>query len=194
MRAVDCCILNSGGGSWAFEALAHQLSSGALWVDIAPDKPREFNYLLLSDDAELPTTEKSFTPLNSLRIAADKRLLAAEFHAKGVPIPETHLLESLQEAKLLLSKHGERRWCLKFPTGCGASGHRMLTTDMELPVSWPRPLVVQEFITMARPEVYRLYGAGSRLFGWNARRFPIGSKVSPWVAHVRWQRPLRTLR
>jgi glutathione synthase/RimK-type ligase-like ATP-grasp enzyme len=186
MELNDCCILNSGGGSWAFETLAQELSK-ALWVDVT-EIPRQFNYLLLADDAVITTIPALFIPFASLEIAADKRLLATRFATNGVPTPETHLVDALDEARVFLNGHGARQWCLKYPTGCGASGHRMLTADMQLPDSWPRPLIVQEFVPMERPEVYRLYSAGGQLFGWVAKRFPAGAKVSPWVAHVRGAR------
>ena len=38
---------------------------------------------------------------------------------------------------------------------------------------------------MQCPEVYRTYCAGGELFGWVARRFPIETLPSPWVAHAR---------
>jgi hypothetical protein len=64
----------------------------------------------------------------------------------------------------------------------------MLTPGMTLPREWPLPLIVQEFIKLEHPEVFRLYGAGGHLFGWVARRFPRGVKASPWVAHARGAR------
>jgi hypothetical protein len=91
----------------------------------------------------------------------------------------------MQGAERLLAAEPDRKWCLKFPTDCGASGHRFLTSGMTLPGAWPLPLIVQEFVKLQRPEVYRLYAAGGCLFGWVARRFPEGVKPSPWVAHAR---------
>ena len=49
---------------------------------------------------------------------------------------------------------------------------------------WPTPYVVQEFVEMASPEVYRLYCVDGETFGWNRRRFPDGKRPSPWVAHA----------
>jgi hypothetical protein len=48
--------------------------------------------------------------------------------------------------------------------------------------------VVQEFLRLETPEVYRLYGIGGETFGWNVRRFPAEVKPSPWVAHARGAR------
>jgi len=186
MNPSDCCILNSGGGSWAFAPVARHLSD-ALWVD-ASETPRRFNYLLLADDAVAAARTDFFIPFSSMQLAADKRLLASAFTAHGVPTPRTLLLESMADAERLLVTDPSREWCLKFPTGCGASGHRFLTPGMTLPDGWPLPLVVQEFVRLERPEVYRMYGAGGRLFGWVARRFPKGAKPSPWVAHARGAR------
>jgi len=36
--------------------------------------------------------------------------------------------------------------------------------------------------------LYRIYAAGGRTFGWVARRFPSGARVSAWVAHARGAR------
>lgn len=77
---------------------------------------------------------------------------------------------------------------LKWPTGCGAGGHRRIGPGDRLPHDWPRPYVLQEFVRLERPEVYRLYGAAGELFGWNARRFPPEIAPSPWVAHARGAR------
>ncbi len=185
MTSESCCILNGGGGAWAFAPLARQLSD-ALWLDIS-ETPREYNYLLLTDSDPSHCGEL-FIPFEAMRIASDKRLLAKVFAARGVPTPVTYLVDSLADAEHFLRAYPEKQWCLKYPTGCGAAGHRMLVSGMTLPRNWPFPLVVQEFIRLDRPEVYRLYGANGSLFGWIARRFPAGTKPSPWVAHVRGAR------
>jgi hypothetical protein len=144
MKPNDCCILNSGGGSWAFAPLARQLSD-ALWVDVS-QASRRFNYLLLADDGVAEARDDFFIPFPAMQLAADKRLVASAFAAHGVPTPRTLLLESMEDAERLLVAEPDRKWCLKFPTGCGASGHRFLTSGMRLPEGWPLPLVVQEFI------------------------------------------------
>lgn len=43
LSALDCCVLNGGGGAWAFEPLARRLSS-ALGIGIAAE-PRCFNHV-----------------------------------------------------------------------------------------------------------------------------------------------------
>jgi hypothetical protein len=100
MKPEACCILNGGGGAWAFEALARQLSA-ALWVDIS-ETPRAYNYLLSLDDLDAASSFELFIPLRSMQLAADKRLLADLFNDCGVPTPETHLAGSLAEAEQLL--------------------------------------------------------------------------------------------
>jgi hypothetical protein len=186
MKNEACCILNGGGGAWAFADLAVQLSQ-ALWLEVSR-VPREFNYLLLVDDVDQATSGELFIPYRAMQLAADKRLLAEKFTAAGVPTPKTRLVGSLAEAERVLARESGREWCLKYPTGCGASGHRRLAPGIMLPKSWPLPLVVQEFIRLERPEVYRIYAAGGELFGWVVRRFPHGVAPSPWVAHARGAR------
>ncbi|WP_193376999.1 ATP-grasp domain-containing protein [Frigoriglobus tundricola] len=182
----SCCILNGGGGAWAFGGLAAQLGR-SLWLDVS-EVPREFNYLLLADGLDPAACGELFIPYRAVQLAADKRLLAAAFAAAGVPTPETRLVGSLAEAERVPAEDPGREWCLKFPTGCGASGHRRLVPGMVLPKSWPLPLVVQEFVRLDRPEVYRTYVAGGQSFGWVVRRFPDGVAPSPWVAHARGAR------
>jgi len=116
----DCCILNAGGGAWAFEPLARQLGD-ALWVEVSQE-PRDFNYLLLADD-DVAESVNSFIPLASMKLAADKRESARCFATAKVPTPQTFLLDSLEEAQELLYREGSRQWCLKYPTGCGAAGN-----------------------------------------------------------------------
>jgi hypothetical protein len=186
MPTDSCCILNGGGGAWAFATLAHQLGA-ALGVDVC-ERPRAYNYLLVLDDVADAADANLFIPLRSMELAADKRLLAEVFAARSVPTPETRLVNSMEEMERLLEEQPAREWCLKYPTSCGASGHRLLVPGMALPKSWPRPFVVQEFIRLEQPEVFRLYGAGGDVFGWVARRFPAGVEVSPWVAHARGAR------
>jgi glutathione synthase/RimK-type ligase-like ATP-grasp enzyme len=183
---TNCCILNGGGGSWAFEPLARLLSA-ALGIPISAE-PREFNYLLSTDSIPDGLAPRVFIPLPALHLASDKRLLAATFERHGVTTPQTVLCESFTAVREFLAAHTDREWCLKYPVGCGANGHRFISIDSSEPARWPRPFVVQEFIRMARPEVYRLYGAGEEIFGWVARRFLPDRQPSSWVAHARGAR------
>lgn len=186
---AECCILNAGSGAWAFEPLAKQLST-ALGIPISSE-PGRFNYLLCLDPAPDHFTAETFIPLDSIRLASDKRLIAEAFAHHGVPTPRTLLLASFAEVLHIVSAHPETEWCLKYPTGCGANGHRLVTPDSPEPPNWPRPFILQEFIRLERLEVYRLYAAGGELFGWVARRFPTGRQPSPWVAHARGARYVR---
>lgn len=182
MTASDCCILNGARGAWAFEPLALQLAA-AIGIEISTE-PRRFNYVLNMEPLEPARIEASFIPLPSIELAADKRLLAQCFAAHHVPRPRTVLLETFAEVQDFLAQESKIEWCLKFPTGCGANGHRRLHPGDPEPAKWPRPFIVQEFIRMESPAVYRLYAAGGELFGWIVRRYA-GGAGSPWVAHAR---------
>jgi hypothetical protein len=186
LATSSCCVLNSGNGAWAFEGLARQLAA-ALWVDVSA-VPRQYNYLLFAEAAELPPNCNFFISLKAIELASDKRLLADVFSRDEVPTPETHLIDTLEEVHRFAASRAEKEWCVKYPLGCGASGHRLFTAALTLPHDWPRPYLVQEFIRLERPEVYRTYAAGGELFGWVARRFPPEARPSPWVAHARGAR------
>lgn len=182
LRSTDCCVLNGGNAGWAFESIASQLGA-LLGVDVTT-KPRRYNYVLQMDCESLPSTCASFVPMEAIHLAADKRLLAAVFNREKVSTPTTKLFTNFQSALEFVRGHADKQWCLKYPTSCGANGHRMLSTTDTEPSNWPQPFVLQEFIQMPQPEVYRTYGAGGEIFGWVARRFPVGRKTSPWVAHA----------
>jgi glutathione synthase/RimK-type ligase-like ATP-grasp enzyme len=182
----DCCVLNSGSGAWGFEPLAAQLSS-CLGVDIS-DRPRRFNYLLHVEEPDRAVECAVFIPTEAIRLASDKRLLAAVFVEHNVPTPQTQLLYAYDQVLQFVREHPGSEWCLKYPTSCGASGHRLITEASAEPPNWPHPFVVQEFIRLECPEVYRTYCAAGELFGWVARRFPEGTRLSPWVAHARGAR------
>lgn len=182
----DCCLLNAGNGAWAFAPLAEQLSR-ALGIPIA-EHPRDFNYLLHLDSIDDELEGRLFIPLGAIRCAADKRRAAEVFAQHAVPTPHTVLLECFADVRKFVSANTQSEWCLKYPTGCGANGHRRIIAEADEPPNWPRPFVVQEFIRLERPEVYRLYCAGGEIFGWVVRRFPAGIPQSPWVAHARGAR------
>ncbi|MFN7137778.1 MAG: RimK family alpha-L-glutamate ligase [Limisphaerales bacterium] len=180
-----CCILNSGSGAWAFEPLARDLSK-AIGVDLS-ETPRDFNYILYWE-SEVPPPFASFIDWNAIRAASDKRLLAKLFDDHDVPRPETKLCETFSNVRQHLKANRNREWCLKYPTSCGAAGHILLTDLINEPVNWPRPFIVQEFIRLSTPEVFRTYVIGGEMFGWVVRRFPAGVTKSPWVAHARGAR------
>lgn len=179
----EAVVLNSGPGAWAFEPLAEVLSQ-VLNAPISTT-PARWNYVLGWDGGEV---QSSFIPLESMRIASDKRLTAQAFARHNVSAPETLLLESEREVQQVLAPRADEEWVLKWPIGCGGSGHRLIATGDAIPIDWPRPFVLQRFVRLERPEVFRLYGIAGRLFGWNARRFAPGQSDSPFVAHARGAR------
>jgi len=61
MKQEECCVLNGGGGAWAFDALARRLSA-ALWVDVA-ESPRSYNYLLQVEGGDPERCGELFIPL-----------------------------------------------------------------------------------------------------------------------------------
>lgn len=184
--ANNCSILNQGLGAWALEEHAERLSR-ALNIDVS-ESPRDYNYLLAWDGEESPSG-KLFIPFDAVQIASDKRLQAKLFNDRGVAIPETILVETPETVRRIITTRSDIRWCLKYPTSCGASGHRLLKPDTEIPIKdWPLPYIVQEFIPSDQPSVYRTYAANGECFGWNVRKFPEGKTAKPWVAHAQGAR------
>ena len=179
-------ILNTGSGAWGFEEHAAHLSR-AMWLEVR-STPADYVYLLGWDGPESPLCLDTFIPYESILLAGDKRRQAVIFEEHQVATPRTHLLDTPKEVRRFLRLEHATDWVLKYPTGCGASGHCVLTADSPLAHDWPRPYVVQEFIRLETPEVYRLYGIAGETFGWNVRRFPAGVTPSPWVAHARGAR------
>ena len=175
-------LLNAGAGAWAFEEITHRLSR-ALWLE-PTNTPADLNYLFAWEGPE-PPPGRLFIPFAATELAADKRLQAQVFLGAEVPVPETYLLPTPASVRAILQRDPAEKWALKWPTGCGAAGHQLLRAGNLIPEEWPRPYVLQRFIELARPEVYRFYCVAGETFGWNVRRFPPGVSVSPWVAHAR---------
>lgn len=157
-----------------------------LRVDVV-SRPRAFNYVLGAALQDLPEKNAQFVDVDTIQLASDKRLLASTFAAAHVPTPITELIGNLDDARAFVRARPHWEWCLKYPTGTGAAGHRLFTVDSEVPRGWPTPYVVQEFIRLAEPEVYRTYAAAGEVFGWLLRRYDRGDG-SPWVAHARGAR------
>lgn len=183
---IDAVVLNAEPDAWVFAEQAQRLSR-ALSIPIA-QMPAAFNYVLGWDENQPLSRGRSFIPFEAIKIASDKRRLAELFLRKGVPTPTTHLFEDRDDVVKLLERDRSREWCLKWPTSCGASGHRLIGAGMSIPDDWPRPYMVQEFIRLENPAVFRTYAAGGELFGWNVRKFPAGTRQSEWVAHARGAR------
>lgn len=179
-------ILNAGPLAWAFEDFARHMAN-VLWLDVVQEPPPRFLMLAWDEDSPAPSGD-SFVPRHAIEIAGDKRLIAERFAAHGVPMPETRLLDTWADVERVITSDADETWVLKYPTASGGSGHRLLRRDATEPKDWPRPFVLQRFVRMPRPEVYRLYAIAGETFGWNARRFRDDQPASPWVAHARGAR------
>jgi hypothetical protein len=184
-EAEQACVLNYGAAAWAFDSLASQIAL-KLGVEVA-SQPRPFNYVLGAEPEDLPDERAQFVDVQTIQLASDKRLLAKAFAAARVPTPVTKLIANLSEARAFVQARDELEWCLKYPIGTGATGHRLFNSKTEVPSGWPTPYVVQEFVRLREPEVYRTYSAAGELFGWLLRRYD-GGRGSPWVSHARGAR------
>ncbi|MBE9039924.1 hypothetical protein IQ235_03845 [Oscillatoriales cyanobacterium LEGE 11467] len=182
---MKATILNTGDAACFFEEHAQRLAR-AMHLEIS-STPAQHNYLLGWESSQ-PPSGRSFIPFDAITLASDKRQLAETFANARVATPRTYLLESEDEVKQLIHAEPQSQWILKWPTGSGASGHRLQEWDMPIPLDWPRPYIIQEFIPLEVPEVYRLYCVAGETFGWNARRFPPGVETSPFVARARGAR------
>lgn len=174
-------IVNRGRAAWAFAELAERLSKASA-IPVS-DTPGERNYVLGWDAKLASFPVGSFIPKRAIELASDKRSLVDAFGAAGVPTPETHLVTSGEELVAFVDAGG---YCLKYPTSVGAGGHRLLSSETleALPGDWPKPFVVQAFIRLAEPEVYRVYAVGGACAGFSVRRYPPGRVASPWVSHA----------
>lgn len=176
-------ILNAKSGGWAFEELAQQL--GEMLNIPVVESPLAKNYVLYWPEENLDLVyHKSFIPIDAILLASDKRKQAQFFARYSIPTPQTILLDSREAVQTFIANNPQHQWCLKYPTSCGAGGHKIIDRIDEVPESWPTPYIVQEFIKMNAPEVYRLYCAGGDIFGWNVRKFKQDRISSPWVARA----------
>ena len=174
-------IVNQTAGEWAFDKLANILSQ-SLWVDVEEDFG-DINYLLYADEQKADKIN-NFIPIESIKIAADKRKIEKKFNQYRVARPKTFLADNQKEVELILSEYSQIRWILKYPIGCGGINHRFIDHINQIPKGWPQPFLLQEFIQLQRPEVYRLYCVDGEIFGFNARRFKDANNKSPWVSHA----------
>ena len=124
-----------------------------------------------------------FVPYKGIKLASDKRLLADVFIKNNITTPQTYIIDTYSEV-LAFIRNITEQWCLKYPIGCGASGHRIIYDLQDVPQTWLQPYVVQKFIELKELQVFRLYCAGNILFGWNRRKFTSQDNCSPWVAHA----------
>ncbi len=178
-------ILNQGNGAWAFSHHAQRLAR-SLWLKIG-DSPAPLNYVLWCEDDRLYSNINSFIPLSGIKIASDKRLIAQKFIEYNVATPKTFLIETKDELSDFLRKNNNQQWCLKWPTGCGGMGHQLINSQnyQQIADDYPRPFVVQKFVQMEKPKVYRTYCVAEEIFGWNVRQYAQEvDRVSPWVSHA----------
>jgi glutathione synthase/RimK-type ligase-like ATP-grasp enzyme len=175
-------ILNKSEGKWVFDDLA-QILSKSLWIDVS-ENPGFLNYILCAEPEIIDRNLNSFIPLDSIRIASDKREIEKRFKSYGVARPQTFILETTADVESVLTEYKNRSWILKYPTGCGGMNHRILEDTSEIPTKWPKPYILQEFIQSIQPEVYRFYCIDGDLFGFNARRFSSPEITIPWVSHA----------
>jgi hypothetical protein len=175
-------ILNQSDGKWVFENLAQMLSR-SLWVDISEDVA-DLNYVLCTDTDLTNNTLNSFIPIDSIKIASDKRSIDQRFKSHNVSRPTTFIVDSDPEIEAILHKFDRNRWILKYPTGCGGMNHRMIEDVSQIPEKWPQPYLIQEFIESTQPQVYRFYCVAGDLFGFNVRKFADPDISNPWVSHT----------
>ncbi len=81
----------------------------------------------------VPGPQNTFIDAETIELAGDKRSLATAFAQAGVPTPETHLFDDLDAARSFVTRDSTREWCLKYPIGSGARGHRLFTTETIIP-------------------------------------------------------------
>ena len=138
-------ILNTGDGAWAFEKHAQYLAP-TLWLDIAQQSSSSgLTYLLYCDDDRIINNLNSFIPIDAIKTASDKRLIAQKFQEHNVPSPETVLIENKQDLIQFLNTNQEKKWCLKWAIGCGGKGHQLVNEDNvnDIADNYPLPFVVQ---------------------------------------------------
>jgi glutathione synthase/RimK-type ligase-like ATP-grasp enzyme len=179
----NCTILNADSSAWAFQELAEQLSK-VLWIPIS-ETPAEYNYVLSWDEKKIQLCQPMFISFEAIKLASDKRLLAFNFIKNKLPIPDTYLFQNSNDVLNFLRNNYQKEWCLKYPLGCGGSGHQIVDRYTEIPEDYPKPYILQRFIRQENPQVFRLYCAGGNIFGWNVRKFPQETITQPWVAHSR---------
>jgi glutathione synthase/RimK-type ligase-like ATP-grasp enzyme len=146
------------------------------------DEHLDFAYLAGWNPGFAPSCP-TYIPYESILLVHDKRKQAQAFIEGGVVIPETHLLDSIESLFTFYERRKDKEWVLKWPVGCSGMGHQMLNLNVQITPFWQPPFLVQEFIRLERPEVYRLYATDGETFGWVVRRSPPGKITSPWVSY-----------
>jgi len=160
---------------WAFGHLAEKLSR-YLQCPIT-NTPVGKCYVL--SEPEIPID--SYIPLNCINISSDKRLMESCFSNYNVARPATYILENEDEISKVLASGDE--YLLKYPTSCGANGHYMVSLPFKSKKGWPKPYLLQKFIRVRAPKVYRLYCVSGLAVGSNVRKFD-GDTDKILVAHA----------
>jgi hypothetical protein len=137
--------------------------------------------LVLAWDGPPPRC-RTFVPFDAIVAGLDKREQFRRFQEAGVSIPESRLFDDFETARAFALADRRRRWLLKWPLGSGAVGHTIIDHDTCVTPIWKPPFLIQEFVALERPEVYRLFGCGGELFGFNVRTFPRGTPSKALVS------------
>jgi len=182
--APKAAIIHRGPSRSVFGDHAAYMSRVTGLPVVESDEGLDFAYLLAWDKATAPACP-TFVPYKAILLAHDKRSQATVFGAAGVPVPETHLVDTADAVRAFPARHPEQRWVLKWPLGCGAMGHQLIGPETAITQLWMPPFLVQELVELETPVVYRLFGVGGATFGWSVRKFGPEAPRSPWVAVAR---------
>lgn len=177
-------ILHQGSSRVVFGSFPETLSRITGLPIVDTEEGLDWAYLL-AWDAETPPRCRTFIPWDGIQFAHDKRTQARAFTERGIAIPETHLLPDAASVRRFVADRPDKDWTLKWPLGCGGTGHQILTSDTPITRAWPAPHLVQEFLRLESPSVHRLYVIAGEPLGWIIRRYPDGVTPSPWVALAR---------
>lgn len=172
-------VLHRGPFRRLFGDFPEQLAE-TLDVPIVDDERDVDLGLILAWDGPPPRC-RTFVPFDAIVAAQDKREQFRRFHAAGVSIPESRLFDDFPTAQAFALADHRRQWLLKWPLGSGAVGHVIIDRDTRVTRLWNPPFLIQEFIALDRPEVYRVFGCEGTLFGFNVRYFPPGTSSGPLV-------------
>jgi glutathione synthase/RimK-type ligase-like ATP-grasp enzyme len=175
-------ILHTGPWKRVFGRFPEYLSRLTGLPVTETDDRLDFAYLAGWDPVRAPSCP-TYVPYESILLVHDKRRQARAFLEGGVAVPETHLLDSVETLAAFQERRRDKEWVLKWPVGCSGTGHQMLNSGVRITPFWQPPFLVQEFIRLERPEVYRLFAADGETFGWVVRRSPPGETASPWVSY-----------
>ncbi len=182
-KKQSAAILHSGPWKKVFGQFPEYLSRLTGWPIVEDDRDISFGYVLGWDE-EKPPRCQTYIPFEAILSANDKREQYKRFKQFDVRIPETHLIDTKEGVFDFFESRPDKKWVLKWPDGCGGMGHQLLSSQTQITAFWRAPFLVQEFIRMNRPQVFRLTAADGIFFNWCVRKFPAEKKTSPWVSHA----------